>query len=474
MALSEQQTRANALFLEGNRHLSAGDAHAAMQCFQEATLLAPDFAEAYANLGMLHDQEGRHSEAERLYRLSISLNPGHAQTHMNLGVLLFTQKRFDEAQAAYRRALKLCPESDAAWSNLGALKAYTKQEREAERCYKRALAINPDNRNASFNLGCLLLGQGRYEDGWRYFESRDWYARLEGMLACPRWRGEPLRDRSLLIGLEAGHGDMIQFCRYAPLLKAQGASRITLICHPALKTLFTTLHGVDEVFAVDDTIPDLEVDFWTPPLSIPRYYRTRLDSIPGELPYLHPDKQLKRDWEAVLSKACTPGDVRIGLVWKGNPRFQNDSERSLPDLGVLLPLGDIADTRFFSLQKGPAEAEAASVPQGLPVVNLGPKIADFADTAAIAANLDLVICVDTAMAHLAGALGRPCWVLLPDYMPDWRWLNDRFDSPWYPRVMRLFRQSARGEWAPVIRTVREALKEFVRRTRASAANTRHH
>jgi len=469
--LSKSPTAAKALFLEGNRHMSAGDTHAAVRCFQKAIELAPDFAEAHTNLGMLLDQEGMPAEAERHYRQSISLNSGYAQTYMNLGVLLFGQRRFQEAEAAYRRALDLTPEAAAAWSNLGALKAYTKQEREAEQCYRRALAIDPDDRKASFNLGCLLLRQGRFEEGWHCFEARDWYARLEKLIPCPRWRGEPLKGRSLLIGLEAGHGDMIQFCRYAPLLKASGASRITLICHPALKTLFKTLDGVDDVFAVDEDIPALDLDFWTPPLSMPYYCRTRLDSIPADLPYLRPDKELRRRWEAVLSKECAPTDLRIGLTWKGNPRFENDAERSLPHLEILKPLGGIAGVRFFSLQKGQGEKEAASPPAGLELVNLGPRIADFADAAAIAANLDLLICVDTAMAHLAGALGKPCWVLLPDYMTDWRWLKGRIDSPWYPRVMRLFRQNSMGDWSAVIREVNRALQNFIR---PSTTTNRHH
>ncbi len=465
--MRKSPTAAKALFLEGNRHMSEGDTRTAIRCLQEAIELAPDFAEAHTNLGMLLDQEGISDEAERHYRQSLSLNPGYGETYMNLGVLLFGQKRFQEAETAYRRALELTPENPAVWSNLGALKAYTKQEQVAEQCYRRALAINPDDRKASFNLGCLLLRQGRYEEGWHYFEARDWYARLEKMIPCPRWHGEPLDGRSLLIGLEAGHGDMIQFCRYAGLLKSQGAARITLICHPALKSLFKTLDGVDGVFAADEPVPALEVDFWTPPLSMPYYCRTRLDSIPARIPYLHPDEQLGRQWEALLSEACTPSDVRIGLVWKGNPRFENDADRSLPDLEILASLGGVAGVRFFSLQKGQGEAEAAHPPAGLELVNLGPQIRDFAVAAAITANLDLLICVDTAMAHLAGALGTQCWVLLPDYMTDWRWLSVRDDSPWYPRVMRLFRQKTMGDWTTVIREVAGALPEFVRHSVAA-------
>ena len=344
--------------------------------------------------------------------------------------------------------------------NSGALQACRKQEKEAERSFRKAIELDPEYRLAHFNLGYLLLRQGRFEEGWRCLDARDWYAQLEKNIPCPRWRGEPLKGRSVLIGFEAGHGDMIQFCRYAAVLKAQGAAWVTLICHPALKTLFTTMDGVDAVLALDDTSPCPGWDFWTPPLSMPLHCRTRLDSIPADLPYLRPDGKLVERWSSVLNRECVSSDVRVGLVWKGNPRFENDADRSLPDLKTLESLGAIAGVRFFSLQKGAGEEEAASPPAGLPLVNLGSNISNFADSAAIVANLDLIICVDTAIAHLTGAMGKACWVLLPDYKTDWRWLTGRIDSPWYPGVMRLFRQPRSGDWATVVAEVRVALQRF--------------
>lgn len=459
--MSKDLTRVEALFFEGNRQMAAGDAREAETCFREAIRLMPDFAEAHANLGLLLDQGGMLAEAEQHYLHSITFNPVIGKTHLNLGVLLANQKRFEEAEAAYRRALELIPYSPAAWSNLGVLQACRKQEKEAERSYRIAIDLDPDYRLAYFNLSYLLLRQGRFEEGWRCLETRNWYAQLEKNIPCPRWRGESLKGRSLLIGFEAGHGDMIQFCRYAAALKAQGAARITLICHPALKTLFTTMDGVDAVLAFDETFPLSEVDFWTPPLSMPLYCQTRLDSIPADIPYLRTDRKLVDRWSSVLSRKCVSSDVRVGLVWKGNPRFENDAERSLPNLKALESLGAIAGVRFFSLQKGAGEDEAASPPVGLPLVNLGPRISDFADSAAIVANLDLIVCVDTAIAHLTGAMRKDCWVLLPDYLTDWRWLTGRVDSPWYPDVMRLFRQPRMGDWATVVADVRVALQRYV-------------
>lgn len=454
---------AAALFDEGNRHRADGDVLQAAACFREAIRLVPDLAEAHANLGLLLDQAGMPVEAERHYRHSIACNPDHGQTHLNLGALLAQHKRFEEAAAAYRRALRLMPDTAAVWSNLGVLQACRKQEEEAERSYRRAIALDADYPLAKFNLSYLLLRQGRFEEGWGCFEARDGYAPLEMHLACPRWRGEPLKGKSLLIGFEAGHGDMIQFCRYASVLKAQGVRRITIVCHPALKALFTTLDGADEAVALDQPLPTADWDFWTPPLSIPFHCQTLLDSIPARLPYLRADTKKCEYWSAILGRESALDDMRIGLVWKGNPRFENDADRSLPDLEILASLGEIAGVRFFSLQKGVGEDDAAHAPVGLPLVNLGPRIADFSDTAAIVANLDLVICVDTAIAHLAGAMGKVCWVLLPDYKTDWRWLTGRKDSPWYPGVMRLFRQPRMGDWTTVVAEVRAALREMVKR-----------
>jgi Tfp pilus assembly protein PilF len=458
--VNKNLTSAENLFIKGNRLMTTGDLRQAEACFRELIKLLPDFAEAHAKLGLLLDQEGLLTEAEHYYRHSITLNPDQGETHLNLGVLLANQKRFEEAEAHYRQALELIPDSAAAWSNLGVLQACRKQEKEAELSYRIAIAINPDHRLAYFNLSYLLLRQGRFEEGWRCLEMRDWYEKLEKNIPCPRWRGESLKGRSLLISFEAGHGDMIQFCRYATVMKTRGAARITLVCHPALKTLFTTLNGVDAVLAFDETLPPSEWDFWTPPLSMPYYCQTRLDSIPAEIPYLWANTELADRWSFVMSEECSPSELRIGLVWKGNPRFENDSERSLPDLKTLESLGAISGVRFFSLQKGAGEDEAATPPVGLSLVNLGPQISDFADSASIVTNLDLIISVDTAIAHLAGAMGKKCWILLPDYMTDWRWLTGRTDSPWYPGVMRLFRQPRMGDWATVVAEVCVELKKL--------------
>jgi Tfp pilus assembly protein PilF len=456
-------SEAEALFYEGNRCWAAGDMAGAEECFRAAIRCSPDLAEAHANLGLLLDQSARKVEAETHYRSSLAANPECGQTQLNLAVMLAEQKRFADAEDAYARALELLPDSAAAWSNFGVLQACRKYEETAEESYRRALTLDPDYALARFNLSYLLLRQGRFDEGWAALEARDWYAPLEAYFDCPRWQGEDLGGKSLLIGIEAGYGDMIQFSRYAALLKARGAARVTLLCHPPLKTLFMSLAAVDSVIACDEPIPASGWDVWTPPLSLPCHCRTRLESIPADLPYLRADPEKAAYWRSFLGADAVSADLRVGLVWKGNPRFENDADRSLSSLALLAPLWTVAGVRFYSLQKGAGEHEAAtsSAPAGLPLTDVAPAIADFADTAAIVDNLDLVICVDTAIAHLAGALGKPCWLLLPDYKTDWRWLAGRSDSPWYPGVLRLFRQPAGGDWPPLIDAVRVALHERV-------------
>ncbi|ADE10816.1 tetratricopeptide repeat protein [Sideroxydans lithotrophicus] len=460
--IDKERTEAEALFFQGTSCMQAGDDAAAEDCFREALRIVPDFAEAYANLGLLLEKKGDLAAAEQNYRRSIELNPAHPETHLNLGALLAYMKRFNEAELAYMQAILLRQDSPAGWSNLGVLYACMKREEEAERCYRTALALDDSYRTARFNLSYLLLRQGRFEEGWPCLDARNWLTELARHLACPRWQGESLIGKSILIGYEAGHGDMIQFCRYAAVLKRQGATSITLICHPALKTLFSSLEDVDSVIALDEPIPSSGWDFWTPLLSIPRYCDTRIDSIPANIPYLFVPEEAMEKWGTLL-----PQDgLRVGLVWKGNPLFENDADRSLPGLDMLVPLAAVPGVRFISLQKGAGEAEALAPPAGLPITHIGSQLADFADTAAVVMNLDLVICVDTAIAHLAGALGKPCWVLLPDYKPDWRWMAERSDSPWYPGTMRLFRQPAMGDWKSVIVELVAALEQWQRQQAA--------
>ncbi len=449
------RSKAEALFFQGIGHMQKGEKGDAEACFVNAIGLQADFAEAHTNLAMLLSLRNEDAAAELHYLNSISFNPNYPQTYLNLGAHLAKQKRFIEAEAAYRAAIKLDANSPDAWSNLGVLYACMKREEDAENCYLTALSIDENHAKARFNLSYIQLRQGRFEEGWQSLEARDWYAPLARQLQMPRWKGEPLAGKSLLICFEAGLGDVIQFCRYAEVLKEQGARNITLLCHPPLKALLETLAGVDSIISFDEALPSSGWDFWTPLLSIPNFCKTRLDSVPARIPYLHANPDVIEKWKPLL-----PGDgFRVGLVWRGSVHFENDADRSLPSLSLLAPLWSVKNITFISLQKGAGENEIPA--DGLPLIHIGHELSDFADTAAVIACLDLVISVDTAVAHLAGAMGKACWVLLPDYKTDWRWLKERTDSPWYPKVMRLFRQPATGEWAPVISEVASALRELM-------------
>jgi hypothetical protein len=347
----------------------------------------------------------------------------------------------------------LAPQSPEAWSALGVLLAFIQQEEEAEACYRTSLSLDPGFRRAAFNLSYLLLRQGRWEEGWLRMEARDHYDYLGKHFTFPRWNGEALAGKSLVIGTEGGHGDMVQFGRYATLLKELGAARITVIAHPGAVTLMQSIAGVDEVLPLNQEVGVSGWDYWTPAMSQPMVFHTRPDTVPAPIPYLHAAPERIRFWAGQLP----PSGLRVGLSWKGNPNFENDEDRSLPSLAMLAPLAAIDGVQFVSLQKGPGQDEALLPPPGMSLLPLGAGLDDFADTAALLVNMDLVISVDTAIAHMSGAMGIPCWTLLPDFRCDWRWLTHRTDTPWYPQ-MRLFRQPAGGGWEAVIAEVAAALR----------------
>lgn len=439
-------TPAESLFHAARAHLDAGDPTAAAAALRAALALDPDAAALHANLAFALAAGGDVDAAEIHYRRAIALAPHALQTYLNLGALLTAQHRADEALAVYDAA----PASPALLSNRGLALVCAGREAEAEACYRRALELDPGHRKAAFNLAYVLLRQGRWEEGWIRLEARDWLMPMHAYMRLPRWDGGPLAGRRILVGVEAGHGDMIQFCRYCDQLKAAGAARVGVLCHPGLVALFGGLRGVDEIIELDRDVDRADWDLWAAPLSLPLHFRTTVDDVPAALPYLTPDPARVARLAPLLASA--PGELKVGLVWKGNPRFENDGARSLPDLATLAPLLQVPGIRWYSLQKGPDEGE---VEPG--VTDLAPAIQDFADTAALIAGLDLVITVDTACAHLAGALGKPCWVLLPAWMPDWRWLADRTDTPWYPHAIRLFRQRRDGAWDEVVRELAAAL-----------------
>jgi Flp pilus assembly protein TadD len=483
-----------ALFLSTQKRNSEAE-----QYFRIAISIAPDDSKTYSNLGILLARNKRYAEAEQCYRLAIKFNPASAQAHTNLGLLLESCKnlleaeqchrlaitlapdsteiyanlgnlladleRFDEAEHAYRQAIALAPDSAISHSNLGVLLAHRLRDIEAEQRFRQALALAPDYPLAQLNLAMLLLSQGRLAEGWHYHEARYHPELPEPDAPMPnlpyqQWHGESLVGTSLLVWPEQGYGDLIQFCRYLPILKKQGAAHITLVCRSALVELMRSLDGVDTVIDSDSSAElSGKFDYWTLPMSLPLHCRTDLDSIPTRIPYLRASDARIATWSSRLLHSH--GNVRVGLVWRGNPLHANDAKRSLPGLSTLTPLWAIGGVEFFSLQIGADETQSGELMNADHLTNLGSDIRDFADTAAILQKMDLLITVDTAAAHLAGALGKRCWVMLPAYRTDWRWMRQRTDSPWYPNTMRLFRQTPQQAWGDVVDDVAASLMAFV-------------
>jgi Tfp pilus assembly protein PilF len=453
---SEQD--ATRLIDQGHALQAQGKLDEAMQCYREAIRLAPNPARGHLNRGNVLLLQGDLDGALDAFRTALEHQPGYAGAYYNIGNALLGNRQFDEAVASYRSALEIKPDYAEVHCSLGVALKELGQMDEAVACFRRALQIEPGLVEAHLNLGSLYLSQGRYAEGWPEYEARydPGYSGRQSVppdLSFPRWQGQSLLDKSILIWPEQGFGDEIQFARYIPLLKTRGVSRITLVCKPPLKTLLETLAGVDAVVTQSESASLPLHDYWTFPVSLPLHFATTVETIPASLPYLGvPPERLNR-WQEQL-----PGNgLRVGLVWKGSALHSNDLYRSLPSLSLLAPLWSVPGVNFISLQKGQGEEEATSPPAGQPILHLGSDIMDFADTAAIVAQLDLLICIDTAIAHLAGALNKPCWVLLPDSGTDWRWLRDRSDSPWYPDVIRLFRKTKGHDWSVIIDEVAQNL-----------------
>ena len=430
--------------------------------YRQALTLDPANGKAHTNLGLLLEYREQDDLAERHHRQALCLNPASSETRFNLANLLAKQQREAEAEQLYRQAISLKPSSAIAYSNLGTMLMNCQRFDEAELCFRKAMKLQPDYLQARHNLALLLLSLGRFSEGWGYYEARSNIHASIPELTCPQWQGESLAGKSLLVWPEQGLGDMLQFARYLPFLKDQGAAYITLVCHPALKTLMTTLAGIDRVFAIGDMGLARAHDYWTLPLSFPLHCKTEMETIPAHLPYLHAQPQRLAAWLPYLPH-LPPLGFRVGLVWKGNPLHENDRHRSLPGLATLAPLWSVPGVAFISLQKGADEDVAQQPGPTQPLLHLGSAVADLADSAAVIAQLDLLICVDTAVAHLAGALGKTCWVLLPAYKTDWRWMQTRHDTPWYPGALRLFRQQhgEKGDWRALVAEVTHALMEKV-------------
>ncbi|MDR3099004.1 MAG: tetratricopeptide repeat protein [Paraburkholderia sp.] len=482
----------------------AGDLGGAEHHCRAARALAPASVNAHGNLGSVLARLGRHEEALACYREARALAPADAAIHFNLGNALRALGDNAAAIAHLRRAVELAPGYAAAWVNLGTALGQTGDYRAAETCYRkavelepnaanlvclgaalgaqgcndeeepyyrRALELDPQHADARQNLVWLKLKRGEYREGWAEY-ARRWRAcdyapfDIEGMA---EWQGEPLDGKRLLLVHEQGFGDQIQFVRYASTLAARGAS--VDVCVP--RTLQLLAQSVPGVHRAWSGTPEGDYDYWLYVMSAPSACGTELDTIPATVPYLfardvdirawtphvqaamHADLARKGAGGAASGVRKPAGYRNIGLVWGGSPTFYNDRNRSVP-LAAFRSLFALEKISWFSLQKGAAaRAQLAALACDTTIHDFSDDLRDYGDTAALIMNLDLVIAVDTSVAHLAGALGKPVWILVPAN-GEWRWLEKRADSPWYPTA-RLFRQREVGDWQSALDELREAL-----------------
>ncbi len=440
-----------ALFRDAARHAAEGRLEEAVAGFDRLIRLKPDHADALNDRGNALDTLRRRTEALASYEQALRARPDHIHARNGRANMLQAFGRLEEALAGYDSALALDADYVHAWNGRGNTLMALNRHREALQAYLRAQSIEPAHPDANFNEGLARLSLGDFELGWIKHERRwdlpFWRNRRRGF-SQPLWRGETEpAGQTVLLHAEQGFGDTLQFCRYVPRVAGRGL-RVVLEVQPALRGLLEQLPGVDTLLARGDPLPDFDVH--CPLLSLPMVMATRLDTIPPMQPRLVADPGKVADWARRLGERTR---ARIGLAWQGNAGHDNDHNRSI-GLAQLAPLLDV-DADFVSLQQQ-VPARDRGLMAGWPNLrDAGDELRDFSDTAALVANLDGVIAVDTSVAHLAGAMGKTCWILLP-WVADWRWMLERDDTPWYPQT-RLFRQRTAGDWADVVGRVRAAL-----------------
>ena len=488
-ALTLKPDYAEAHYNRGNALCDLKRPTDALESYERALSLMPDIAEAYNNRGVALNALDRPTEALTSYERALALKPDYAEAHNNRGIALFELRRYAdaleshdralrlrsnyaegyfnrgmalnalhrpaEALQSYERALALEPGSAEAYNNRGMALFDLMRYAEAIESYERALALKADFVSAHWNLALCRLLLGDFALGWQEYEWRlkvGQQADPGRRFVQPRWLGaQPLDGKAILLQCEQGLGDTLQFCRYAKNVAALGA-RVLLEVQPPLVQLLADLDGVTQVLEEGSPLPAF--DYHCPLMSLPLTFETDLRNIPSHVPYVRSDAVRIAAWQQRLGVRTKP---RVGLVWSGGVAHRNDHNRSIA-LAELLPIvSDWAD--WLSLQKSLSESDAELLASCPHVRHAGDALGDFADTAALVELMDVVVTVDTSVAHLAGAMGKPVWILLP-CNPDWRWLLDRADSPWYPTA-RLFRQPAVGDWTAVVRRLREELgREF--------------
>lgn len=428
----------------------------AIEHSREAVRLAPDMAEAHNNLGSMLEESGCVEESIVSLREALRLRPDFANAYSNLGIALYRQSHYAEALALYRQAITLDPGLAEAHHNLGNVLFDLGQSDEALTCFSTAIRLRPHYREPHLGRARIWLSRGEFELGWREFE---WRLSPHELRRCrqPRWDGSELAGRTILLDTEQGLGDTLQFVRYGALLQEMGAN-VLLACQPRLARLLAAgCPVVDQVVPQGESAPAFDV--YCPLLSLPGLLRTNLANVPVEIPYIKPDPSLVESWRVELSRL--PG-FKIGIAWQGSVFYRGDRERSIP-LAEFERLALVPGVTLISLQKGAGLDQLPDARRRFPLVDFGNRVDEqagaFLDTAAIMMSLDLVVACDSAVCHLAGALGVPAWVALSS-VPDWRWLLNREDSPWYPSL-RLFRQHEPGNWSEVFERMASAVNGHI-------------
>jgi Flp pilus assembly protein TadD len=448
----------------GTAYKKQGRLDLAAACFRRAVELCPAFPEAWNNLGNTLSEQGELPAAAECFLRACHIQPEFAGAHFNYAQALAGMGRFDASIAACRRAIALAPRSAEFYNGLGIALFDSQRVDEALAAYDQALALRPDFPSARYNRSLAWLLQGDFARGWSEYE---WRWRLPGAPAPPlyqqpRWDGAASPGATILLEAEQGLGDTIQFARYASLVKAR-VSRVILRCQPPLVPLLSSVAGVDRVVGQDEPLPNF--DAWLPLLGVPQFFTPTIETIPRSVPYLSVDDSLVQFWQSRIERFA---GLRVGIHWQGNPAFLKDRFRSMP-LACFEPLAKLPGVRLISLQRGAGSEQLTQRTATFPVIDLGLKPPElhgpFLDTAAILRCLDVVVTSDTSLAHLSGALGIETWLAVP-HVPEWRWLLDREDTPWYPSL-RLVRQSHVGQWGAVFVRIAAAL-----RNRAALAQRR--
>lgn len=448
--------------------IESGNYEEATECCQRAIEIDPGCVSAHCSTGVIQLKLKNFAQAEESFRKTIEIRPDFREAKYNLGNLFREQFRYSEAIDCYNESIR--PEADItdesssydpaanplylhALNNIGLCLLGKGDVEAAIACYREALLHDPEHAILHGNLAVMLLKSGKLVEGWKEMEWRWKVPTFTSKLrdfGRPTWKGEPLHGKKIFLHIEQGHGDVIHFARYIPLVAERGG-HVILEAAPSLCRLLKGIPGLQQIVTTGDTLP--EFDYQCALMSLPLALQTTLETIPASIPYLTAPED-----EIAAAKKQWPGKgLRVGLAWSGNPIHYADAHRSM-DLQQMAPLGEVSGVSLYSLQVGAKVQQLAEISSTFPLTDVCSKYKDFADTAAFIAGLDLVITVDTSVAHLAGALGIPVWILLSYEHTDWRWLLNRSDSPWYPTA-RLFRQSHPGDWATVIETVKAELQK---------------